>query len=241
MLIGVGLVAYLGFRPHQPWILLLTAGVTALAVDGLVRSHSRWGEHDALASLPYLFLPVLVVFGAGLFIDSAIEGYTRPVAAILAATVAGFVAWGEFQTVDFASRLYGSVRLALAIVTYLTAFAFFTVIFNEDIDLPVAAFAVGFVSVLLSIELLRESHLAGPSSPLVGLAIGVSVAELRLALYFFPLDGLLAGALLIIGFYLATGIVHHLLDHDLDIATAAEYAIVAAVGAGAVVVTRVFV
>ena len=33
-------------------------------------------------------------------------------------------------------------------------------------------------------------------------------------LYFFALDGLLAGALMIIGFYLATGLVHHLLDHD---------------------------
>jgi hypothetical protein len=90
-------------------------------------------------------------------------------------------------------------------------------------------------------ELLRESRLLGPSSLLVGLAIGVSLAELRLSLYFFPLDGLLAGALLIIGFYLATGLVHHLLDHDLEWATTAEYLIVAAVGTAAVVVTRVFV
>ena len=45
------------------------------------------------------------------------------------------------------------------------------------------------------------------------------MAELRLVLYFFPLDGLLAGALLIIGFYLATGLVHHLLDHDLEWST----------------------
>ncbi|HET7738193.1 MAG TPA: hypothetical protein VFK32_06425 [Tepidiformaceae bacterium] len=240
-LVALGLVTFLGFRPHQPWILILAAAMTGLAVDGLVRSHPRWGETGSLASMPYLFLPVLVVLGSGLFIDSAIEGYSRPAAALGCAAVAGFVAWGEYQTVDFASRLYASVRLALAIITYLTAFAFYTVIFNENVDLPLAAFWVGLVSVLLSIELLRESHLAGPSSPLVGLAIGVSVAELRLGLYFFPLDGLLAGALLIIGFYLATGIVHHLLDHDLDVATAAEYAIVAIVGAGAVIVTRVFV
>jgi len=241
VLVAVGLACFLGFRPYQPWILVLTAGITALSVDGMVRSHPRWDEGGLLASPPYLFLPALVVLGAGFFIDDALDGYSRAGAALLAAAVAGFVAWGEYHTVDFTSRLYGPVRLALAIITYLTAFAFFTVVFNEEVDLPLAAFIVGLVSVLLSIELLRESHLAGPSSPLVGLAIGVSIAELRLALYFFPLDGLLAGALMIIGFYLATGIVHHLLDHDLDIPTAAEYALVAAVGTGAVVVTRVFV
>lgn len=241
VLVAAGLMAYLGFRPHEPWILAVTAGVAALAVDGMVRSHPRWGESGLLASPPYLFLPALVVVAAGLFIDDSVEGYARPAAAAVAAAATGFVAWGEFHTVDFASRLYSPVRLALAIATYLTAFAFFTVIFNEEVDLPLAGFVVGIVSVLLSIELLRESHLAGPSSPLVGLAIGISMAELRLALYFFPLDGLLAGALMIIGFYLATGIVHHLLDHDLDVATAAEYGLVAAVGTGAVVVTRVFV
>ena len=42
-------------------------------------------------------------------------------------------------------------------------------------------------------ELLRESRLTGPSSLLVGLAIGTSLMELRLCLYFFALDGLLAG------------------------------------------------
>jgi hypothetical protein len=76
---------------------------------------------------------------------------------------------------------------------------------------------------------------------LVGLAIGVSVGELRLVLYFFALDGLLAGAILIIAFYLATGLVHHLLDHDLEWSTTAEYLLVAAVGTAAVVFTRVLV
>jgi hypothetical protein len=75
----------------------------------------------------------------------------------------------------------------------------------------------------------------------VGIAIGISLAELRLAFYFFPLDELLAAALLIIGFYLATGIVHHLLDRDLEVSTTAEYLLVATVATAAVIVTRVFV
>ncbi|MCC6383008.1 MAG: hypothetical protein IT304_10915 [Dehalococcoidia bacterium] len=133
------------------------------------------------------------------------------------------------------------MRLGLAVATYLTAFALYTVIHAGDYDLAPGALLVGLVSSALAIELLRESRLLGPSSLLVGLAIGVSLAEFRLTLYFFPLDDLLAGAILIIGFYLATGLVHHLLDHDLEWATTAEYLLVAGVATAAVVVMRAFV
>lgn len=228
-------------RPEQPWILWLTAALIALATDGLVRRHPRWAGHGFFSSIVYTFLPALGVLGAGLFIDHAVDGYARPLIAAAAALLVGAVAFGEYETVDFGSRLYGTFRLMMAIATYLVAFSFFTVIYTRDYDLPVAAVMVGFVAGLLAIELLRESRLAGPSSLLVGIAIGISLAELRIALYFFPLDGLLAGALLIIAFYLATGLVHHMLDHDLEWGTTAEYVLVTAVATAAVVFTRSFV
>ena len=240
-IVALGMGAYLSMRPQQPWVLWLTAAGAALATDGMVRSHPRWTGSSSLASLVYLFLPGLVVLGTGLFIDDALEGYARNGAACVAALMVTVVVFGEYQTVDFGSRLYGGMRLLLAVATYLAAFALYTVIFSRGVDLPLAAFLAGLISMALSLELLRETHLAGPNALLGGLAIGVSIAELRLVLYFFALDGLLAGALLIIGFYLATGLVHHLLDHDLEWSTTAEYLLVTAVGTAAVVFTRVFV
>ena len=238
---ALGLGAWVTMRPEQPWILWLTAALIALATDGLVRRHPRWAGHGFFSSIVYTFLPALGVLGAGLFIDHAVDGYARPLIAAAAALVVGAVAFGEYETVDFGSRLYGTFRLMMAIATYLVAFSFFTVIYTRDYELPVAAVMVGFVAGLLAMELLRESRLAGPSSLLVGIAIGISLAELRIALYFFPLDGLLAGALLIIAFYLATGLVHHMLDHDLEWGTTAEYVLVTAVATAAVVFTRSFV
>lgn len=238
---ALGLGAYLSMRPQQSWVLWLTALGAALATDGMVRSHPRWSGPTWPASLVYLFLPALVILGAGLFIDDALGGYARAGAALGAALLAALVVFGEYQTVDFGSRLYGGMRLFLAVATYLAAFALYTVIFSRGVDLPLAAFLAGALSMALSLELLRETHLAGPNALLVGLAIGISIAELRVVLYFFALDGLLAGALLIIGFYLATGLVHHLLDHDLEWSTTAEYLLVTVVGTAAVVFTRVFV
>jgi len=238
---GLGLVGYLVIRPAEAWMLWLTAGLVALAVDGTVRSSPKWDNLPFADSVVYVFLPALVVLGVGFFADNAATGYARPISGAAGAVLVGIVAFGEYHTVDYGSRLYGPMRLLLAVATYLTAFALYTVIFTRATELPAAALAVGLVSMALSMELLRESRLSVVSSVLIGLAVGVSIAEFRIALYFFALDGLLAGALLIIGFYLATGLVHHLLDHDLELGTTAEYVLVAAVATAAVVFTRVFV
>lgn len=181
------------------------------------------------------------MLGGGFFIDHAIDGFARPVAAIAPAAGVALIAYGEYHTVDPASRLFGAVRLALTVATYLVAFALFTVIYTNDVGLALGTTCAGLVSFGLALELLRESRPLGASSLLVSFAVGLSMAELRLVFYFFPLDGLLAGALLIIGFYLATGLVHHMLDHDLEWSTTAEYLAVAAVGTIAVVITRVAV
>ena len=222
------------------WILWATVLVAVLAADGTVRTHPRW-RGDFLDAVIYTLLPGLGVLGAGLFIDEAIDGYARVATGVAAGVGVGILCFGEYHTVAVGTRMFGTMRLLLAVATYLTAFALFTVFFTRDLELPAAAAAVGAVSLALGLELLRESRLRGPSSLFAAFAIGVSMAELRIALYYFPLDDLLAGALLIIGFYLATGIIHHLLDEDLDFTTLSEYVIVTAVSTGAVVIARLYV
>ncbi len=241
LVVAAGLSAFVTVRPEQHWILWLTAALAALGTDGIVRGHPHWHGEGPFLTIAYLFLPFLATAGSGFFVDEALDGYARPATALAASLVVAAVVYGEYHTVEFGTRTYSSMRLVLAVITYLTAFALYTVVFTRDLDVTVGAACIGLVSVALAMELLRESRLLGISSLLVGLAIGVSVAELHLALYFFPLDGLLAGALLIIGFYLATGLAHHLLDHDLEWSTAAEYLLVAAVATATVVVARVFV
>ena len=239
LLAMAGLAAYLNIRPEQHWILALTALITAASVEGAVRSHPEWrGSH--LGALSYALLPLVAVLGAGLFIDEAVDGYGRMVAGLAAGAATGLLLYAEYHTISPAQRLFGSMRLMLAVVTYLAALALFTVFFTRDLNLPASTAAVGVLSFALALDLLRESRGRGASSVLAALAIGVSLAELRIALYYFPLDDLLTGALMIIGFYVATGLVHHLLDEDLTPSTVAEYLVVSGVSAAVVVVARQF-
>ena len=234
-----GLAAYLNFRPEQYWILALTALIVAVSVEGAVRSHPEW-RGGSLGALSYALLPVLGVLGAALFIDEAVGGYGRMVAGLAAGAGTGLLLFAEYHSISPSQPLFGPMRLVLAVVTYLAALALFTVFFTQDLNLPASAAAVGGLSFALALDLLRESRGRGPSSLLAALAIGISLAELRIALYYFPLDELLTGALMIIGFYVATGLVHHLLDEDLTPSTVAEYFVVSGVSAAVVVVARQF-
>lgn len=238
MLAVSGLVAFVTIRPEQEWVLWLASTLVALSVDGLVRSHPRWSATGFWSTWVYLVLPFLGTLAVGFFVDEALTGYARPLGAAAGGLLVGAAAFAEYHTADVASRWYGPVRLLLAVETYLTAFALFTVVFARDVELPLASVVVGVVAAALAIELLRESQLLGTASFIAGLAIGITIGEYRAALYFFPLDALLAGALLVIGFYLATGIVHHLLDHDLTPINLAEYLLVASVTTAAVVTAR---
>ena len=241
MLLGAlamaGLAAYLNLRPEQHWILALTALVAAVATEGTVRSHPEW-RGSSLGALSYALLPLLAVLGAGLFIAEAVGGYGRMAAGLAAGAATGLLLYAEYHSIAPGRPLFGPMRLVLAVVTYLVALALFTVFFTRDLNLPASTAAVGGLSFALALDLLRESRGRGASSVLAALAIGISLAELRIALYYFPLDDLLTGALMIIGFYVATGLVHHLLDDDLTPATLAEYLVVSGVSAAVVVIAR---
>lgn len=232
-----GLAAYLNFRPEQHWILALTALIAGVSVESAVRGHPEW-RGGAFGALSYALLPVVAVLSAGLFIDEAVTGYGRLAAGLAAGAATGLLLLAEYHSIAPGRPLFGLMRLVLAVVTYLAALAMFTVFFTQDLNLPASAAAVGGLSFALALDLLRESRGRGASSLLAALAVGVSLAELRIALYFFPLDDLLTGALMIIGFYIATGLVHHLLDEDLTPATVAEYFVVAGVSTTVVVVAR---
>ena len=234
-----GLVAYLNIRPEQHWILALTALITVVGVDGAVRRHPDW-RGGAFSALSHALLPLLAVIGAALLIDEAVEGYGRVAAGLGAGAAAGLLLYAEYHALAPRRRLFAPMRLTLAVAVYLTALALFTVFFVNDLTLPASAAAVGASGFALAFELLRESRSRGLSSLLAAFAIGVSLAELRIALYYFPLDDLLAGAIMIIGFYVATGLVHHLLDDDLTPATMAEYVAVAGASTAIVIVARQF-
>ena len=241
MAFAAGLVLFLAVEPTKPWVLLVLTGLVGLGADGILREHPLAAREEDIAwTAPLLFLPTLLVLGAGLFLEDALQGYLVLPGVLVAAVVLGSVLYSEHMSIDPEASAYAGARFVLNIGTYLTAFAFYAVVYAFDVSLVPAALTVGLVSMLLAVEVLREAE-ADPIRALVFAAVvGLVVAEARLALYFLPLESYLAGVFLLIVFYVASGLVQHHLNDDLRSPVLTEFAAMAALGVVIVTLGRIF-
>jgi hypothetical protein len=237
----VGLLLFLAIEPTLPWMLLVVTGLVALGADGILRTHPK-GDFagDVAGTSPYLFLPSLLALGAGLFLEDVAPGYWAVPGALIAAMVMAAVLYADHISIDSEDPRYPAARLVLSVATYLTAFAFYSVVYTFDVSLVPAALAVGLVTMLLSVEVLREAE-ADPVRALVYAGvIGLIVAEARWGLYFLPLESYLAAVFLLLVFYLASGLVQHHLMNDLRGHVVFEFVLIALVGVIIVALGRIF-
>jgi hypothetical protein len=235
----IGLLLFVSIDPVRPWLLLALTAIMALGADGIIRAHPRGEFHTVADTAPYLFVPVLFTLSAGLFLEDVILSYWSVPAVIGASALMGIALWAEHVSVETDHPSFNLARFALNVVTYLTAFGFYAVVYGFDVELGPASFAVGLVSMLLAIEVFREAE-ADPLRALVFAAcIGVIVGEARWVLYFIPLEGFLAGVFLLLVFYLTSGVIQHYLSDRLDALVIGEFALVTAAGLGIVIGGRV--
>jgi hypothetical protein len=238
---SVGLILFLAIEPTPPWILLVLTGMVAVGADGILRDHPlAERESDIAWTAPLLFLPTLMALASGLFLEDIVGGYLAVPGTLAAALLLGAVLYADYISVDGDDRAYPGARFVLNIGTYLTGFAFYAVVYSYDVALVPSALALGLVSLLLSVEVLREAE-ADPVRALVFAGIvGLIVAQARWALYFLPLESYLAGVFLLLVFYMVSGLVQHHLTDDLDGPVVFEFATIALVGVLIVTLGRIF-
>jgi hypothetical protein len=238
---AIGVTLFLAVEPTRPWILLLVTALVALGTDGILRAHpAAIEQEDAAWTAPLLFLPTLLALSAGLFLEDALTGYWVVPGVLVASVLMGAVLYAEYISVETYHPRYATARFILNLGTFLTAFGFYAVVYSFDVDLVAAAFTVGLVSLLLAVEVLRESE-GDPVRALVfAAAVGVVVAQARWALYFLPLESYLAGVFLLLVFYLTSGLVQHHLNDDLRPPVIAEFGLITVLGIFIVTIGRLF-
>ena len=238
---GVGLTAFLTIPPTQNWLLLLLAGLVALGTDAVVRAHPRARFKRLDDTALFLFAPVLLTLSLGLFLEEVAEGYWSLLAGVGAVIPFAIVLQAEYDSVDRRLRAYGGARLILNVAIYVIAFLFYAAIYDFDLSLPAVIFAVGVVSLLLAIEILREEALETPRTLLYAFAISLLLSEAALAMHFLPLEGALAAIFLLIAFYLMTGLMHNYLGDRLSVRTAGEFGGIALLGLLIVAISHAYI
>ena len=237
---GLGLALFLAVEPTKPWILLTVVALIGLGTDGIIRSHPR-GQLSGLAdTAPFLFVPVLLALACGLFLEEVVLSYWTVPAVVCASVLLAGSLYGEYVSVLSHGPSYALGRFLLNVLTYLAAFAFFAVVYTFDIDLVPSAVAVGLFSLLLAVEVFREAEADAFRALVFSAVIGIVVAEARWALYFIPLEEFLAAVLLLLVFYLGTGLIQHYLTGHLNRTVATEFALVTALGLAVVITGSIF-
>ena len=239
ILFAIGVSLFVAVEPTQPWILFAVVALVGLGADGILRSHPRAMFKGWSDTAPFLFIPVLFALASGLFLEEVVGGYRTIPGVIIVTGLLSAGLYSEYVTAISHGPSFALGRLLLNVLTYLSAFAFFAVVYEFGVSLVPASFAVGLFSMLLAVEIFRESETDAYRALAFSAVIGVVLAEARWVLYFIPLDGFLAATLLLLIFYQTTGLVQHHLTGHLDRSVAMEFSAVTAVGLTVVILGRI--
>ncbi len=231
---------------------LLLAAIACTGTEAIVRSHPLVREAEAEApadrlhtyvtwTLPGLtaLLAAVLISQAPAFLAALSAALHIPEAPVWAYRVSAYVLTGlvlvlvvsaEYYTIDRTHRLYGVARFLLNAWAYVLALALFLLIYFTKTRSLVSATEVTVVGAFLALEFLRSAGQPFGRTALYAGIAGLCTGEIIWALNYMRIGWKTGGFLLLLGFYLATGLANQQLQGRLSRRVLAEYGAVALVG-----------
>jgi len=208
----------------------LLVGITCAGTDAIVRSHPTARRIEARYSFVTWTLPALTVLLAVVLLPQAPTPFYRIGGMALTGLVLILVISAEYVTVDPEDSRYPISRLSLNGWAYLLALVIYVLIYSLKARSLVSATAVMLVSSLLALEFLRSAGQGFARTALYALIAGLSTAEIIWAMNYWRIGGITGGLLLLLGFYVFTGLANQQLQGRLTRRVVVEYGVVALVG-----------
>ena len=233
LLIGATFLMFVGIEPTPRWLLLFAAVMAVLGTDGMLRDAWPRPFHrvrDRADTTPYLFLPALVAVSIPLLIEHNVRGYLVVPSALLGTALFTAVLAAQVTSVRVNAPAYPLARLTSTAAAYFSAFTLLALSYVLQLDLIPALITAAIVGTMLGIEIFREGQVDPMETLIFSGVTGLVLAEVRLALYFIPVGGYLAGLALLLAFFLVSGLLHSHLTRHLNRMVAVEYVVIAAAG-----------
>ena len=208
----------------------LLVGITCTGTDAIVRSHPTAKRIEARYSFVTWTLPALTVLLATILLPQAPTRLYQLGGYVLTGLILILVISAEYYTVDPANPRYLAARLGLNGWAYLLALVVFTLIYSAKARSLVSATGVSLLSTLLALEFLRSAGRGFARTALYAAIAGLSTGELIWAMNYWRISGLSGGLILLLGFYVATGLANQQLQGRLSRRVLVEYAFVALIG-----------
>ncbi|MGD8465848.1 MAG: hypothetical protein PVI09_18455 [Anaerolineae bacterium] len=211
-------------------IAALLVGITCAGTDSIVRSHPTAKRFEARYSFVTWTLPGLTVLLATVLLPQAPTQLYRVAGYVLTGLLLIVVISAEYYTVDPANRRYLAARLSLNAWAYLVALLLFVLIYSAKARSLISATGVTLVSTLLALEFLRSAGRSFGRTALYAVIAGLCTGEIVWAMNYWRIQGITGGLILMLGFYVATGLANQQLQGKLTQRVLIEYAAVALIG-----------
>ena len=229
----------LGVDLDASWLMaVLLASLVCTGTDALVRTHPRAQEVRQRYTFVYWILPGLMGLAAARLFSGPVA---RPVwAAGLAATGALFavVLTAEYTTLDPVAPIYPQARLFLNVIAYMLAFVLFILIYQTRGRSLITATAMLVISFALALDLLWHAGAKLSQTFLLSAAVGLVLGEASWAMNYWQISAWSGGMLLMLIFYVMTGIASQHLQSKLSRQVLFEFLVVAVVGIAVLMVFR---
>ena len=220
----------------SPYAVLLV-GVTVLFVGAgtlfLVGSHASSDSHlPRRAPIAHTIVPATVALGGALFTLQLLSGFHRPLGMALTSVGVALAVYCQYVLASPLARKPAYARLITDLSVYLAAFLLFVVLLNINSGPLLSALGLGIVSGLLCLELFQGTGENPRRAALYASVIGVLMAQVSWVLHYESFDHVVTGLLLLLGFYLLSGLVHNHLLNRLSRGVALEFIGVTVLGLG---------
>ncbi|MCS7179590.1 MAG: hypothetical protein RML46_09440 [Anaerolineae bacterium] len=210
------------------FLVILVAGLAAAGARYVLMAHP-----DAPDRLPrplYLswVLPGLLGGMAAYLVELAPAEALWVGGLFLAMVLIGWAVAAEFAALSPRHPAATRARLGLNILAYLLALAFFYLIYRTRARSLVTATGVTLVAFLVALDLLGVAETRARRVALYAAIIGLIVGEATWALNYWRVDNWTGSLILLLFFYLTTGIVQQYLMDRLKPAVLLEFGLVTA-------------
>ena len=208
----------------------LLVGITCAGTDAIVRSHPTAQRMEARYSFVTWTIPALTVLLATMLLPQAPTQLYRLVGIVLTGLILILVISAEYYTVDPTDSRYLVSRLSLNAWAYLLALVVFVLIYSAKARSLISATGVTIVSALLALEFLRSAGRGFGRTALYAAIAGLCTGEIIWAMNYWRISGVTGGLILLLGFYVTTGLANQQLQGRLTRRVLIEYAAVALIG-----------
>jgi hypothetical protein len=208
----------------------LLVGITCAGTDTIVRSHPTAQRIEARYSFVTWSLPGLTVLLATVLLPQAPTRLYQLGGLVLTGLILILVISAEYYTVDPGHSRYLAARLSLNAWAYFVALVIFILIYSAKARSLISATGVTLISTLLALEFLRSAGRDFGRTALYAAIAGLCTGEIIWAMNYWRISGMTGGLILLLGFYVFTGLANQQLQGRLTRRVLVEYALVALAG-----------